>query len=319
MSVQLLDQCINTDEAQVILEDHTGTSKYFRFSKDMVLPRLHLAIEHNHKEFVGHALCQQVFGHFYEENVPWHGKNLRFKFLHALLQILMAPILVGMSLFAWAGKEISSRHGIDENEPSLYGFKKCYEENMSWKRSLFNKTIDYFTLNQLSLNVPLNRFLIFTGYYIIFVGLLIGAIIEKSVYGNEFCFGVYQSMLMIYVISMMWQDFSTLSNVRTFKTYFKAWRVYDLIMHMALFFALFFRAITEIYVKNDPYMATYYCRGRHHNKTILDPQTASASAQDISTQSTNTTKHQPDPWNTTNFYTVEIVFFALAATMAIMR
>ena len=317
MSVQLLDQCINTDEAQVILEDHTGTSKYFRFSKDMVLPRLHLAIEHNHKEFVGHALCQQVFGHFYEENVPWHGKNLRFKFLHALLQILMAPILVGMSLFAWAGKEISSRHGIDENEPSLYGFKKCYEENMSWKRSLINKTIDYFTLNQLSLNVPLNRFLIFTGYYIIFVGLLIGAIIEKSVYGNEFCFGVYQSMLMIYVISMMWQDFSTLSNVRAFKTYFKAWRVYDLIMHMAFVFAFIFRLITEFRIKNDPNIESYSCQVSNNKTTPT--QDFSIQSTTVTMNPTTTSLPQPDHWNLSDVYTLEVVFFAWAVTMAIVR
>ena len=73
LSVQLLDQCQTTGEAKIILEDHTGTSKYFRYSKNMMLPRLHLAIEHNHKEFVGHGLCQQVFRNFYEQCIPWHG------------------------------------------------------------------------------------------------------------------------------------------------------------------------------------------------------------------------------------------------------
>ena len=51
LSVQLLDQCACIDEAQIILDDHTGTSKFFRFSKNMMLPRLHLAIEHNQRGF----------------------------------------------------------------------------------------------------------------------------------------------------------------------------------------------------------------------------------------------------------------------------
>ena len=290
----------------------------------MSLPRLHLAIVHNHKEFVGHALCQQVFRHFYEQNVPWHGKSLGFKFLHFLLQTLMAPVLVFMSLFAWIGKEMSSRHGICENEPSLYGFKKCYEEDMSWSRSFFNKTIDCFTLNQLSLDVPLNRFLIFTGYYIIFVGLLIGAMVEKSVDGNAFCFGEYQILLTIYVISMIWQDFLSIMNVRTLKTYFKLWRVYDLIMHMALFLALVFRAITEILIRNNPDMEEYSCKGSSNNKTKVNVQTT--VTQDSSTQSTTVTINssttpgtQPDPWSTSDFYSAEVVLFALAVTMAIIR
>ena len=97
MSFQLLDQCNSTDEVQVILEDHTGTSKFFRYAQDMVLPILQMAIEHNHKEFVGHSLCQQVFRHFYHQSIPWHGKSLRLRFLHLLLQVLLAPISVAMS------------------------------------------------------------------------------------------------------------------------------------------------------------------------------------------------------------------------------
>lgn len=283
----------------------------------MVLPRLHLAIEHNHKEFVGHALCQQVFRHFYEQNVPWHGKSLSFKFFHSLLQILMAPILVGMSLFALIGKEVSSRYGIDENEPSLYGFKKSYEEDMSWTRSFFNKTIDYFTLTQLSLNVPLNRFLIFTGYYIIFVGILVGAMVEKTVHRNQFCFDEYHILLTFFVISMIWQDLSLLINVRTFKTYFKLWRVYDLIMHMAFVFAFIFRLITEFRIKNDPNIESYSCQVSNNKTTPT--QDFSIQSTTVTMNPTTTSLPQPDHWNLSDVYTLEVVFFAWAVTMAIVR
>ena len=53
LSVELLDQCNETSEVQLILQESTGANKYFRHSSSMKYPRLRLAIEHNHKEFVG--------------------------------------------------------------------------------------------------------------------------------------------------------------------------------------------------------------------------------------------------------------------------
>ena len=53
LSVELLDQCNDTGEVQLVLQESTGANKYFRHSRNMKYPRLRLAIEHNHKEFVG--------------------------------------------------------------------------------------------------------------------------------------------------------------------------------------------------------------------------------------------------------------------------
>ena len=120
---------------------NTGSSLYFRFSHNLTLPRLHLAIEHNHKEFVGHPLSQQVFRHFYEQSVPWSGEGNRFRTLHVLLQILLAPLMVFMSIFVWIGRGVSSKNGIDENEPSLYGIKKCYHMEVDSEKKLSSKGI----------------------------------------------------------------------------------------------------------------------------------------------------------------------------------
>ena len=54
LSVELLDHCNKTTEIDRILRESGSSSKYFRNSDDMTYPRLRLAIEHNHKEFVGH-------------------------------------------------------------------------------------------------------------------------------------------------------------------------------------------------------------------------------------------------------------------------
>ena len=241
MSVKILDHCKTTAEAQTILDDHTGSSKYFRRSLNMMLPRLHLAIEHNHKEFVGHPLCQQVFMQCYRQGVPFHGHSFIFQILHLILQRILAPILVAMTLFIWIGKNVSQRCGINKDIPSLFGYKRWHVDNVSWIRKSINAMIDFAFYTKLSLEVPLNRFVIETGYYIIFVLVLGYTVLNKS-FGrkvHEFCF--HHVCLAVYVVSMLWQDLSSLRNVRSFRIYAKYWRIYDLIMHVTLAFALIFR------------------------------------------------------------------------------
>ena len=319
MSFQLLDQCNNTDEVQIILEDHTGTSKFFRYAQDMVLPILQMAIEHNHKEFVGHSLCQQVFRHFYHQSIPWHGKSLRLRFLHLLLQVLLAPVSVAMSLFVWIGKDVSSKYDIDEKDPSLYGFKKSTDEDVSLTRKFFNKTLDQLTHKQLSLNVPLNRFLIFTGYYFIFVVLIVGAILEKAIAESVLCFGNFHRFLTLYVISMLWADLNSLRNARSITTFFKFWRVYDLVLHVLLAFALIFRSIRVL----DPAATDCSCSVESCNRTSISNSTVTTSI-DLSTPRPSPSPLIPEPmhplegpWK--HLYDVEDMFFAFVATMAFAR
>ena len=317
LSVQLLDQCASIDEAQIVLDDHTGTSKFFRFSKNMMLPRLHLAIEHNHKEFIAHSLSQQVFRHFLEQGVPWHGKSIRLRIFHLLLQFLLAPIQVVISLFTTIGKDVSSKCGIDEKEPSLYGFKKNNDEENSWTKRFLNKTIDQLNYKQLSLNVPLNRYLISFGYYVIFVGLLVGAILEKALSGMNLCYGHYHRMLTFYVISMLWQDYNSLRNARSIKTFVKFWRMYDLIIHLALAFTLLFRAVRAL----DPYSANCSCSLKSCNFPLTPNYTQETTTVDP-TATTTVPSYQPqNPFDGPRrpLYDFEDMLFAFVATMAITR
>ena len=68
LSVQLLEQCNNTEEVQILLQESAGSSKYIRHFNEMKYPRLRLAIEHNRKEFVGHMFCQQIL------RQQWHAR-----------------------------------------------------------------------------------------------------------------------------------------------------------------------------------------------------------------------------------------------------
>ena len=79
LSVELLDQCIDTNEVHTLLKERTGSKKYFRFTKEMQYPRLRLAIEHNNKEFVGHMYCQQTLMQQWQADVPWQGASTIFK------------------------------------------------------------------------------------------------------------------------------------------------------------------------------------------------------------------------------------------------
>ena len=265
----------------------------------------------NHKEFVGHSLCQQVFRHSLEQSLPWYGKSIRLRIFHLLLQFLLAPILVVMSVFTWIGKDVSSKSGIDEKEPSLYGFKKNNDEENSWSKGFLNKTIDQLTYKQLSLNVPLNRFLISFGYYVIFVALLVGAILEKAVTGMNLCYSNWHCFLTFYVMSMLWEDYYLLRNARSIKTFVKFWRMYDLIMHIALAFSLVFRAIRSL----DPYSANCFdCSLKSCNASIIDNTNVTQL-----NSSTTTIPQNPFDGPRGYLYGIEDMLFAFVATIAITR
>ena len=241
MPVQLFDQCTDTKEAQTILEDQTGASKFFRYPNDMLLPRLQLAIEHNYKCLVGHPLCQQVFRQYFHQDMPWHGKPIKFQILHIFLQLVLAPFLVLVSHFIWIGQHVSEKRRIDENEPSLFGIKKWSTKSPSLSQKCFNSIIDFTAQKHLKLDVPVNRMI--TGYYIVFVLVLASSILNKSLFHQSYCFSALHWILGIYAVSMLWQDLVSFLNVRSFWTFFKFWRMYDLVLHIGLALALILRVV----------------------------------------------------------------------------
>ena len=60
MSAHILDQCKETKEFEEILKQPGGPTKYYTNSNEMCYPRLRLAIEDNHKEFVAHMYSQEI-------------------------------------------------------------------------------------------------------------------------------------------------------------------------------------------------------------------------------------------------------------------
>ena len=185
----------------------------------------------------------------------------------------------GDHVVVWIGRNVSDMHGIDKGELSLYGIKKWNSSNPSMARKCFNKIIDYTNKKQLKLDVPLNRLIIFTGYYILFVVSLFYVVWDKILDGNSYCFGKSWVILTMFAIPMVWQDFSTLWNVRSFWTFFKFWRMYDLTLHIALASTLIFRGAKVLTSESID-----YCKGCTfndcHNGTKNETMSSAVEALD---------------------------------------
>ena len=86
------------------------------------------------------------------------------------------------------------------------------------------------------MDIPLNRFLIFTGYYFVFIGMILTTILLKNDVQDDSHreFRYYYFFLTFYAITMFWNDIHCMVSLKSFKTFFKFWRVYDLTMHILL-------------------------------------------------------------------------------------
>ena len=245
LSVQLLEQCNNTEEVQILLQESAGSSKYFRHFNEMKYPRLRLAIEHNQKEFVGHMFCQQILRQQWHGNIPWQGKPFLFKFLHFLIKVILAPLFV----FSYLLAEVVRSLGMYEDKVSE--LPSSVPSTESWRSQIIKK----IKVMNFSLDVPLNRFLIFSGYYMLFVVAINWTMMEKQSEmeaPNETKIRPGYFLLSIYAISMIWNDFHVMFTLKSLRTYFKFWRVFDLILHIFLITALISKLIrTVIYPYND--------------------------------------------------------------------
>ncbi len=240
LSVDLLDQCVNYDEVQTLLKEQAGSSKYFRYADTMRYPCLRLAIEHNHKEFVGHMYCQQTLRQEWHGGIEWQNKPATFKTLHFLLQFVLAPLFVSISISASVGRDVTELLGYPVPDLADINAAKGWKRWFLWYLYKSNRL-------KLNLDVPINRFLVFTAYYILFTILMVNTILQREDFDHDKVldndFNYYHIILSIYAIGMIWQDIMTIATLRSFRTFLKFWRVFDLCLHLELFFALVCRVI----------------------------------------------------------------------------
>ena len=86
LSVDVLDQCSNTEELKVLLSEQSGFAKIFNgklVSTDdrirIKYPRIYAALYLNHKEFVSHMYCQQTLRQEWYGGVKWKGQSILYR------------------------------------------------------------------------------------------------------------------------------------------------------------------------------------------------------------------------------------------------
>ena len=120
---------------------------------------------------------------------------------------------------------------------------------------------------ELELDVPVKRFLVVTGYYLIFVFFLMLTILDHTEFKLIFfrksdSFSANYIVLSIFVVSSLWQDVYCFFSHRSFTSYFKFWRVYDFVMHLGLMVALCLRiSHLSIDEKTESYLSLQRAEG----------------------------------------------------------
>ena len=92
----------------------------------MKYPRLRLAVEQNHKEFVGHMYSQQVLNQvWYGRLENWQEKGLFSKTLHAVILLLLLPGNIVKKLFRRTKQrnmDITENGGYTEGNQEIISF-----------------------------------------------------------------------------------------------------------------------------------------------------------------------------------------------------
>ena len=110
----------------------------------------------------------------------------------------------------------------------------------------------------LQLDTPMKRFFVFGGYYLIFLAFLMVTILDHTkielgkngkiseLLGGSETFSNGYIVLAIFAFSMLWEDLYSFLTHKAFFSYFKFWRVYDMVMHLGLTLALGLRLLRRI-------------------------------------------------------------------------
>jgi hypothetical protein len=223
-AAQILDHCDEGDEVRMLLKEEPGANKYFKYIQHIIYPQLTLAVEHRHKEFVSHAYCQQVvMGDFYG-NTGWKERGFAYKCVYALCQTILTPVHVIINQ-VFRGPRYYLKY--------KYGSSDRLNDIDNKDISLIKRWIIKMDQTPVSMDVPLNRFISYTGWHAIFIFLLINlATMPVSVYGSG-NITLNHVAIFIYSLGMMWLDLTFLLN-GALKEFANFWRIFFMMCHIQL-------------------------------------------------------------------------------------
>ena len=146
LAVELLENCRSLSEVQLLLAERSCIRRFFAHTKFLTYPRMFLAVEHGHKKFAGHIYCQQVVrDKFYGKRSWWSDMGLASAIVYFVLQTLLTPI-----------------HAVVYE---VFHMARYYDHSDHWFPL-------YARRQKVNLDLPLNRYLSYTGWHFIFILLV---------------------------------------------------------------------------------------------------------------------------------------------------
>ncbi len=223
LAVELLEKCSSLDEVKLVLREKSSASRFFSETKFMTYPRLRLAVEHNRKYFAGHIYCQQVIRDSFYGSSGWSNKSFAYKLVYFLLQTLLTPL-----------------HGLVYQ---TFFMARQFPESFDYS------FVRYASRHRVNLDLPVNRFISYTGWHLIYVGLVVLTAfpsVDGAVYARTE-FAVIDYVLTVFSASMFIRDLLNLIVVKSFRVFAKFWRLYMLLAHLLLSSSLIMRIVVHTY------------------------------------------------------------------------
>ena len=130
------------------------------------------------------------------------------------------------------------------------------EADVVWYKKCYCRYLEYCDSKTFNLDVPFNRFLSYTGWYLFFIVLFLFAVTEPVknmkyagiATDGDSLFEWYHYCLGFYAISQIWHDYLVLSSLSSIRDFLKFWRVFNAGLHWFLLISLIIRFVmTEFY------------------------------------------------------------------------
>ena len=171
-------------------------------------------MQNQNEAFVSHMFCQQILRDHWHGNIKWKNKHNLFKFIYCFLQFtLTLP-----HIFHWLTRMMIIDFGITKEK---------------WK--LPKHSYDFLT-GQCNLDQPLNRFISFTGIYMVYLLLVATCILtpltDYDHANNNFHW--YHYCLVVFTIGMVVSDFQVLTSSRSWSKVLSFWINYEIFLHLML-------------------------------------------------------------------------------------
>jgi len=260
LAASLLDQCQSSQEVTTLLSEKAASVKYFGpGALFMKYPRMKVAIEQSHKEFVAHVFCQQFLRKEWHGHVRWQGKNVAYKAVYFLLQLFFTPFFMVQNWIIWIARSFRQVFYPD-------GVPDISQASGRWQRLAFRlmKRADAKVVN---LDAPLNRFISASGNYLIFIALLIVATVRPvGEFASEEAAGLawFHCLIFVFSLAMILQDLINYKTMSPLSNYFTYWRIVDVQVHWTITAAMVVRYYTDEYLPCPPEgqaERTYLCEG----------------------------------------------------------